>query len=138
MRSVLLFVFVAGCSGTESTTPSLTDSGAEDTHNTVVDTGAAAADTGSAADTLTDPWDGGAPSAECVAHCECMKTTCATYASYPYTLDKDCTAHCGRFTAPEMKCWTYWCTEAKKATGSSKQHLCQHAWGTWGLEECPK
>jgi len=132
MRVAVLLSLIMGCSGGESTAPPTTD----DT-GTAADT-AVGGDTGSATDTHPDPWDGGAPSAECVAHCECMKTTCASYADYPYTLDTDCTAHCGRFTAPELKCWSYWCTEAKKATGSNKQHLCQHGWGTWGLEECPK
>jgi hypothetical protein len=129
------FVFLLlGC-GSSSTTPTTTDAGS-DTATAATDT--AVADTGTATmtDTLPDPWEGGAPSAACVTHCECMTTTCAT--GSPYTTTKDCTDHCGRFTAAEMKCWSYFCTEAAKSSGSTKTHMCQHAWGTWGLEECPK
>jgi len=126
----LLALSTFGCS--EAATPS-TDAAADaaDEDTTAPDT--APADTGA-----PDPWDGGPPSAECVAHCACMSAQCATYAGYPYAGEKACTDHCGRFSAPEMKCWSYFCNEAKTQTGSTKSHMCQHAWGTWGLEECPK
>lgn len=131
MRSAIVLLFLAGCSASETTPP---------TADAATDTGAAAetsADTGVADTGRPDPWDGGPPSAECVTHCECMKENCAKYSRYPYKTDKDCTDHCGAFTAPEYKCWFYFCGEAKTAT-SNNEHWCEHAWGTWGLEECPK
>lgn len=112
--------------------------------DTGADTAAIAEDTGIAADTTpvdtgsVDPWDGGPPSAECTAHCACMAEQCATVSGYPYKSEKECTNSCGRFSAAELKCWSYFCTAAKAQTGSTKTHSCQHAWGTLGLEECPK
>lgn len=126
----LAAMILVACSGGESTTPTVADSAAISTDTSE------SADTASA-DTRKDPWDGGMPSAECVAHCECMKANCAMYSGYPYAEVKDCTDHCGTFSAAEMKCWTYFCNEAKTAS-TNKDHWCQHAWGTWGLEECPK
>lgn len=134
---VLPFALLLGCSG--SAAPTVSDAGVETTaESDTATTDTATADTGAAADTARDPWDGGPPSAECVAHCECMQTNCAAASGYPYAAPRDCTDHCGRFTAPQMKCWSYFCAEAAKATPANKIHNCQHAWGTWGVEECPK
>ncbi len=124
-----------GCS--EAASPS-TDAAAVPAEDVASEDTAAAADTAVADTGAPDPWDGGPPSAECMAHCTCMTEQCSTYSGYPYTTEKACTDHCGRFTAPQMKCWSYFCTAAKTQTGSTKSHTCQHAWGTWGLEECPK
>ena len=132
---ILFAALILGCSSGESSTPTTTDAGT-DTATSSEDS--APIDTGVADTAKPDPWDGGMPSMECVAHCECMKTTCSTYSGYPYKTTTDCTNHCGTFDAAQMKCWTYWCTEAVKASSTTKDHLCQHAWGTWGLEECPK
>lgn len=129
-----LVALLIGCS--DAASPSV-DAGSE---AAVDDAGmeTAAEDTAPVDTGSPDPWDGGPPSAECVAHCTCMTEHCAKYAGYPYESEKGCTDACGRFSAAEAKCWGYFCTRAKTESGSTKTHTCQHAWGTWGLEECPK
>jgi hypothetical protein len=124
---------IAGCSS-DPATPAI-----DAAVDTGVDTGSdeeVATDTGAADTGRPDPWDGGEPSAECVAHCECMLTNCSKYSRYPYADARACTDHCGHFTAPELACWSYFCGEGGTAT-SNNEHWCEHAWGTWGLEECP-
>lgn len=126
------FALVVGCSSTAapSADAAAPDTG-EEPDTSPVDTGTA--DTGT-----PDPWDGGPPSAECVAHCTCMTDQCSKLSGYPYASEKACTDRCGRFSAAELKCWSFFCNRAKTETGSTKGHTCQHAWGTLGLEECPK
>jgi len=53
---------------------------------------------------------------------------------YPFADAAACLAVCAGYSKEEVTCWTKWCEDAKQST--SKEHLCQHAWGAFGLDEC--
>jgi hypothetical protein len=129
MRIAIAALFAIGCSS--ETSPPSADAAAVDTGTAVEET---SADTG-AADTR--PAEVGPPSMECVTHCACMAENCQKYSRYPYKSEGECLAHCAMFTAAQYKCWFYFCGQAKTAA-TMNEHWCEHAWGTWGLEECPK
>ena len=75
------------------------------------------------------------PMNDCKAYCDCMQPTCGTQMGYPFPNAAACTSACTMYSAPQYKCYLYFCNEAKR-TGS-KGHNCQHAWGMFGLDECP-
>jgi len=78
----------------------------------------------------------GGVDALCGAHCACLAETCATTAGYPFAAAGSCASFCAGLGAAERACFPKWCTDAKAAAGS-KVHLCEHAWGAFGLDECP-
>jgi hypothetical protein len=73
----------------------------------------------------------------CLAFCACMAETCTSTAGYPYADARACAGACGQLGQPERACFPSWCAQAKNATGTRKSHLCEHAWGKFGLDECP-
>ena len=76
------------------------------------------------------------PSVECVEYCQCVGTTCVAEPGYPFADEAACLSACADFTEPELTCWTMWCTDAA-ADATLLDHLCSHAWGELGLDECP-
>lgn len=73
----------------------------------------------------------------CGAYCACMKRTCTSYAGYPYADEALCLGVCAAFTEKERSCWSQSCRTAEMYdVPSVREHLCQHAWGTFGLNEC--
>jgi hypothetical protein len=87
---------------------------------------------GSAGSTGSGSTSGG--NAGCTAYCTCMSGTCAGEAGYPWTDEAACLAACEQFTTAEFTCWDMWCYEA--SLGGAVDHLCEHAWGANGLDEC--
>lgn len=85
--------------------------------------------TGSTGDGTT-----GGVSLECLAYCECMSATCVDIPGYPWGDDAGCLAACASYEEPELTCWIMWCAEAME--GTLVVHLCEHAWGEFGLDEC--
>lgn len=70
----------------------------------------------------------------CHEYCECMTATCSGVAGYPFAEGGSCESACAAFPAAEKACFPNWCDDAKAA--SDKTHLCKHAWGANGLDEC--
>jgi hypothetical protein len=83
-------------------------------------------------DGSTSDVDAGDP---CVAYCQCMADTCSTQAGYPFANPADCATACAQQAPEERACWPQWCAQAKSAD-ATKTHLCEHAWGKFGLDEC--
>ncbi|MEM7152870.1 MAG: hypothetical protein AAF799_08505 [Myxococcota bacterium] len=77
----------------------------------------------------------GAVSVECVAHCDCLETECAEYEGYPFGTRQACEDDCMGLSAEEQACYMMWCPEVPKNPGIAL-HLCEHAWGELGLNEC--
>jgi hypothetical protein len=77
-----------------------------------------------------------APDTFCADYCTCLTDTCATVAEYPFAAAGSCEAHCAVLSAAERACWPKFCADAKAST-TNKVHLCEHAWGKLGLDECP-
>lgn len=102
-------------------------SGGESTSGPALTTGEGSTGTGS--DTS------GEPSPVCVSYCECMGSTCQAIEGYPWGDDAGCLEACAGYDAPQSTCWAMWCAEAMK--GALVVHLCEHAWGKFGLDECP-
>lgn len=76
----------------------------------------------------------------CGAYCACMRRTCTKVSGYPYDVDAgaDCLGVCRAFSARERTCWSQSCRTAELYdVASVRDHLCQHAFGTFGLNECP-
>jgi hypothetical protein len=71
----------------------------------------------------------------CVAYCDCMGTTCSSQTGYPYAAADSCMTACHQFDPGEKKCWPNFCAEASQG-GPTKDHLCEHGWGKFGLDEC--
>jgi hypothetical protein len=74
-------------------------------------------------------------SGACADHCACMTVTCSAYPDYPYRSEQACNDACDGFSTDELACWSMWCTEAVGG-GGAQEHLCEHAWGAFGLGEC--
>lgn len=73
----------------------------------------------------------------CGAYCGCMRRVCTSFAGYPYTTDAQCLGICAAFVDRERTCWSQSCRTAESVdVASVREHLCQHAWGTFGLNEC--
>ncbi|MBX3185374.1 MAG: hypothetical protein KF819_00100 [Labilithrix sp.] len=72
----------------------------------------------------------------CPAYCTCLAEACSAIAGYPFAAAGSCAARCAAMTADEKKCWPGFCEQAK-TSAASKAHLCEHAWGDLGLDECP-
>lgn len=77
-----------------------------------------------------------APDTFCADYCTCLADTCAAIAGYPFAAAGSCASHCAVLSAEEKACWPKFCADAKTST-SNKMHLCEHAWGSLGLDECP-
>jgi hypothetical protein len=78
------------------------------------------------------------PSPECTSYCICMARTCAEVPEYPFAEAGTCHDYCADLTPDELTCFARSCTSAG-VPGQSEgvaTHLCLHAWGTFGLEEC--
>ncbi len=78
----------------------------------------------------------------CGAYCACMRRTCDELAGYPYVGDagdEQCLGVCRAFSEKERTCWSRSCRTADTYADvpTVHEHLCQHAWGTFGLAECP-
>jgi hypothetical protein len=112
---------LAACPPTEAGTAHPSDASVED----------ASIPDGSAPD-----GSGSAPDAGdvCTPFCECMTSTCATTAGYPFTGTPDCVAKCPLTDSALRTCLPKWRERAK--TLSNKTHTCEHAWGKFGLDEC--
>ncbi len=101
----------------------------------------AGADAGQDGSSASDGGADGGPSADadagdpCATYCQCMQDTCSTQAGYPFATPADCASACAQQAAEERACWPVWCAQAKSAT-TTKAHLCEHAWGKFGLDEC--
>jgi hypothetical protein len=70
----------------------------------------------------------------CAPYCECLTDTCASQSGYPFSGVADCVSQCGPLSVEEKDCLPKWCEQAK--TLSDKVHVCEHAWGKFGLDEC--
>lgn len=86
-----------------------------------------------------DP-DGSQPFADaggdnpCEAHCVCLMQTCAAETGYPFPTPEECKTTCNGWTKEEKICLPKWCLKAKDV--ANKTHLCEHAWGELGTDEC--
>ena len=65
-----------------------------------------------------------------------MMSICAGYAGYPYTAPGSCMTTCGGFTTAQQRCYPYFAGLATNTTGMTRQHNCEHAWGS-DDSECP-
>jgi hypothetical protein len=81
-----------------------------------------------------DAADAAAVDPACTALCECLGTTCAAVANYPFPDRAGCLTACASFSSEEKTCFPKWC--AKGAATSSPGHACEHAWGKLGTVEC--
>jgi len=95
-----------------------------DHHQTDAGTDAATAD---AADADAGP-------SLCTLYCQCLAGACGAQTGYPYADQAACEAGCAALDAPSKECFPKWC--AKAEASSSKGHLCEHAWGGHGTDEC--
>jgi hypothetical protein len=77
---------------------------------------------------------GGDPASDCELLCSCLEATCSSLEGYPYADTAACLTNCEAHTAEEVTCWGQFCDQA--ATSADPDHLCEHAWGDLGLEEC--
>jgi len=76
-----------------------------------------------------------ATGSSCTKFCTCMAASCANQPGYPYPTPAACLTSCAAFTEQEKTCWSSGCGTAETAI-TNKQHLCEHAWGQYGLDEC--
>jgi hypothetical protein len=97
------------------------------------DSGASPSDSGlDGSQPTSDGGGGDGPS--CEAHCMCLMQTCATEMGYPFPTAEQCKTTCNGWTAEEKICLPKWCIKAKDV--ANKTHLCEHAWGKLGTDEC--
>lgn len=75
------------------------------------------------------------PDLLCQTYCACLNDTCSTQTGYPFAAAGSCATACAAMNADQRKCWPNWCEQAKAS--ANKEHLCEHAWGALGLDECP-
>lgn len=97
-------------------------------------TGSSGTSGGSGSTGSTDSGSTSGGNAGCAAYCTCMSGTCATEVGYPWADEAACLSACEQFTTAEMTCWDMWCYQA--SLGGAVDHLCEHAWGANGLDEC--
>jgi mono/diheme cytochrome c family protein len=108
----------------------------------IVDTGVAEGGSpssdGGAPDAAADAGSGdaGAVSPMCTAWCACLDLRCSDYPEYPFATKEECHATCTARTATELTCWTDFCERIPMSSMSLRMHLCEHAWGGLGLDEC--
>lgn len=70
----------------------------------------------------------------CQEYCSCLQKTCSEYTEHPFQDEESCLSACASYTMEELQCWHHFCS-----TNSAKEeHLCEHAWGKFGLDECPQ
>lgn len=81
------------------------------------------------------PEDASATADACDAYCACVGATCAAQDGYPFATPASCAAECAKFSLAERTCWSKMCASAQGG-GGNKEHLCEHAWGEFGLDEC--
>lgn len=74
-------------------------------------------------------------SPECAAHCACMTEWCAGAAGNPWPDETSCLTACAAWDGAELACYGMWCEEIESNPGLA-DHLCEHAWGEFGLAEC--
>lgn len=106
-----------------------TSGGSSGSSTTGTEGGSSGSTTGTGSDTS------GGPSPACEGYCACMSETCQAIEGYPWGEDADCLEACAGYDEPQFTCWAMWCAEAMK--GALVVHLCEHAWGKFGLDECP-
>lgn len=70
----------------------------------------------------------------CVAHCECMATTCGEAKGYPFASEQACLDACAGYDDFTLSCYGSWCEAA--AISPDPVHLCEHAWGSVGTSKC--
>lgn len=70
----------------------------------------------------------------CPAFCTCMEQTCSMVTGYPYKMQGACLDACKKLGPDERACFPKWCEMAKSS--SQMMHLCEHAWGAFGIDEC--
>jgi hypothetical protein len=63
-----------------------------------------------------------------------MQGSCGDQPTYPWADSDACEAACDAFTDDELACYDMWCLEVDQ--GGDPVHLCEHAWGDFGLNEC--
>ena len=73
-------------------------------------------------------------SEQCISYCSCLDLTCSSYEKYPYESKEQCLSVCSKLTDKETACWSYFCSQKDD---SMQEHLCEHALGEFGLDECP-
>jgi len=71
----------------------------------------------------------------CEDYCVCMDRTCFAYSGYPFSGLSQCMQFCAGWSAEERACFPSWCDEARNGSPFI-QHVCEHAWGAYGLLEC--
>lgn len=93
-------------------------------------------DSGPATDSASEAAADSGPDLLCLTYCTCLTDACSTQAGYPFAAAGSCATACATMNADQRKCWPNFCEQAKASSGS-KEHLCEHAWGALGLDECP-
>ncbi len=78
---------------------------------------------------------GGPVDPACASLCDCVDASCSTLPGYPFDSSADCLDQCTGFTAEETACWGGFCAEITDNPALA-DHLCEHAWGGLGLQEC--
>lgn len=86
-------------------------------------------------DGASDSSGGPSGSPECEAYCGCVVPTCETEPGYPFADETACFDFCAERTAEELSCWMGFCDAVATSPGL-ELHLCEHAWGELGLNEC--
>jgi len=72
----------------------------------------------------------------CSDFCRCMGSTCSSQEGYPFTDSADCEQTCSQLDDEQRSCFSHWCNAAI-TDAAERVHLCEHAWGAFGLDECP-
>jgi hypothetical protein len=118
--------------GTDS---GIADAGVADGGSTLSDGGApdGATDAGTAD---AGAGDASAPSPMCTTWCGCLELRCSTYSENPFQTVDECHAACDMHSAAELSCWTDFCERIPMSSAGLRMHLCEHAWGALGLDEC--
>jgi mono/diheme cytochrome c family protein len=83
----------------------------------------------------TESSGSGDPSAECEAWCGCLLEFCAEIEDYPFDSLDACYSKCAATEASLLQCWSDFCSEIKEKPAEAP-HLCDHAWGGLGDNEC--
>ncbi len=71
----------------------------------------------------------------CASYCACLEARCAARPGYPLGAG-ECGPLCARLDDARRTCWAGFCEDAAGEDDALAQHLCEHAWGLYGLEEC--
>ena len=101
----------------------------------VTDTGTPETTDATTSGDTTGAGESGGVSPACEAWCGCLELNCTEFPGYPFASVDECHTTCADLSTEEITCWQGFCEEVADNPALA-DHLCDHAWGALGLNEC--